>query len=133
MVGVGILAFTIVSLYGAFSFGFSTIRLSQEEVRADQILVQKLETLRVYDWLKVTNNYVPTNFTSTFSTTGPEKGVAYEGSLKVSPFVPTAANESYSNSLRQVTASVEWLSGGVSRVRSMTTLVSEYGIQTYKP
>jgi len=132
MVGVGILAVTIVSLYGAFSFGFSTIKLSQEEVRADQILVQKLEALRVYDWSKVTNNNVLTNFSTTFSTTG-APGVSYEGTVAVSPFIPTAVNESYSNDLRQVTASIGWVSGGISRTRTMTTLVSQYGIQTFKP
>jgi hypothetical protein len=131
MIGAGILALTIVALYGAFSFGFSTIKLSQEEVRADQILVQKLETLRVYDWSKVVNNYIPTNFTEWFSGTG---GVNYDGSLSVTQFVPSAStNESYSDTLRQVTVSVQWISGGVPRTRSMTTLVSQYGIQTYKP
>src|ERR1051325_98444 len=133
MVGAAILAFTVVSLYGAFSFGFSTIKLSQEEVRADQILVQKLETLRVYDWSQITNNYVPKSFTSTFSTTGPEQGVSYNGSLNITPFVPSAAKESYSDSLRLVTASVEWPSGGISHMRNMTTTISQYGIQTYKP
>jgi len=133
IIGAGILVFTVVSLYGAFSFGFSTIKLSQEEVRADQILVQKLETLRVYDWSRITNNYVPTNFASTYSTTGPEHGVTYYGSLSVTPFIPSRVNESYSDSLRLVNASVEWISGGISRTRSMTTLISQYGIQTYKP
>lgn len=133
LVGAGILAFTVVTLYGAFSFGFSTIKLSQEEVRANQILVQKLETLRIYDWSKITGNFVPTNFTSTFSTTGADTGVTYNGSLRITPFVPSGANESYSDSLRRVTASVEWTSSGISRTRSMSTLVSQYGIQNYKP
>jgi len=130
MVGAGILALTMVALYGAFSFGFSTIKLSQEEVRADQILVQKLETLRVYNWTNIINNYIPTNFTQWFSETG---GVNYDGSLSISPFVPSTANETYSDTLRQVTVSVQWISGRVARTRSMTTLVSQYGIQTYKP
>jgi prepilin-type N-terminal cleavage/methylation domain-containing protein len=133
LVGAAILAFTVVALYGAFSFGFSTIKLSQEDVRADQILVQKLETLRVYDWSKVTNNFLPTNFTSTFSTTGADTGVTYSGSLSITAFVPSAANESYSDSLRRVIASVEWTSSGILRKRSMTTFVSQYGIQNYKP
>lgn len=130
MVGAGILALTMVALYGAFSFGFSTIKLSQEEVRADQILVQKLETLRVYNWTNIVNNYIPTNFTEWFSATG---GVNYDGAVNITSFVPSVANESYSNSLRQVTVSVGWISGGVPRVRTMTTLVSQYGIQNYKP
>jgi hypothetical protein len=130
IVGAAILALTVVALYGAFSFGFSTIKVSQEDVRADQILVQKLETLRVYNWTNVLNNYVPTNFTAYYSTNG---GVTYEGSLSVTPFVPTTANETYTDSLRQVTVSVAWISGGVPRTRSMTTFVSQYGIQTFKP
>lgn len=131
LVGAGILGFTVVTLYGAFSFGFTTIRLSQEEVRADQIMVQKLETLRVYDWSKITNNFLPTSFSTSFSSDG--TGASYYGSFSVTPFVPSGSNESYSNTLRQVTVSLGWLSGGVQRTRSMSTLVSQYGIQTYKP
>ena len=73
---------------------------------------------------------MPTNFPEWFSTNG---GVSYAGSINVAPFVPTAANESYSDTLRQVTVSVGWISGGVPRIRSMTTLVSQYGIQNFKP
>jgi hypothetical protein len=50
MIGGCILGFSVVSLYSAYSYGFALIRLSQEYVRADQILVQKLETLRFYNW-----------------------------------------------------------------------------------
>jgi len=133
MLSAGILAFSVVTLYGAFSFGFSNIKLSQEEVRADQILIQKLETLRVYNWSSITNNYLPAHFAGSYSTGGTDHGVTYDGSLSVTPFVPTAANESYSDTLRQVSVSLQWVSGGVSRTRSMGTLVSQYGIQTYKP
>jgi hypothetical protein len=134
LIGAGVLGFTMASLLGAFSFGFTTIKLSQEEVRADQILVQKLETLRVYDWSKVTNNnYFQTNFPAPFSTIGGTNGVTYTGRLVIAPFTPSAIPESYTNTLRQVTVSLQWVSGGVSRTRSMTTLVSQNGIQTYKP
>ncbi len=116
-----------VGLFGAFSFGFSTIKISQEDVRASQILLQKLETLRVYDWSKITNSYFPTNFTVSYSTNG---GVTYDGAIAIDP-VPMA--ESYSNTLRQVTVSLYWVSTGVPRYRVVTTLVSQNGIQTYKP
>ena len=130
MIGAAILALTVVALYGAFSFGFSTIKVSQEDVRADQILVQKLETLRIYDWTNIINNYMPTNFPAYYSTNG---GVTYDVSLSITPFVPSTASETYTDTLRQVTVSVGWISGGVPRTRSMTTLVSQYGIQTFKP
>jgi len=132
VVGAAILGFTMAALYGAFSFGFTTIKLSQEEVRADQILVQKLETLRVYDWTQVTGGYLQaqTNFTAYYSS-GATNGLSYSGLLSVTPFVPTT--ESYSNTLRQVTASVSWPSGGITRTRTMTTLYSTNGLWTFKP
>jgi hypothetical protein len=117
----------VTAIFGAFSFGFSVIKLSQEDTRANQILLQKVETLRVYDWSKITNGYFPTNFTALFSTNG---GVTYQGILAIAP---APMSESYSNSVRQVTASLSWISTGVPRRRTVTTLVSESGIQTYKP
>ena len=127
MVGVCLMMVMAVSIFGGFSFGFCLIKLSQEDTRASQILVQKLETLRIYDWSKLTNGYFPTNFTAAFSTNG---GATYNGTIAIA--VPPIA-ESYSNSLRQVTASLSWVSTGVPRHRTVTTLVSENGIQTYKP
>src|SRR5689334_7236088 len=82
MIVGGLLAFMVFSLYTAFSFGFTTIKVNQESVRADQILVQKLETLRMYDWSKVTTSYMPTNFTATYATTG-NQGVTYNGSITI--------------------------------------------------
>jgi len=126
-VSVCLLTLVVVTIYGAFSFGFSVIKLSQEDTRANQILLQKVETLRIYDWTKITNGYFPTNFTASFSTNG---GITYQGTLAITPAPMT---ESYSNTLRQVTASLTWVSTGVPRLRKVTTLVSENGIQTYKP
>lgn len=126
IVGMWLLMVVVVSLFGAFSFGFSTIRISQEDVRASQILLQKLETLRVYDWSRITNGYFPTNFTADYSDSG---DVTYDGTIAIEPF-PTA--ESYSNTLRQVTVSLSWVSSGVPRYRVATTFVSQNGIQTYK-
>jgi hypothetical protein len=127
MVASALLGFILMALYGAFSFGFGTIKVSQEDLRAGQVLLQKLETIRVYDWNKITSGYVPTNFTADFSSSG---GVIYNGTIEIDP---VALTQSYSNTLREVTVSLWWDSAGVTRRRSMTTLVSQNGIQTYKP
>jgi hypothetical protein len=126
VVATWLLTVVVVGLFGAFSFGFSTIKISQEDVRASQIILQKLETLRVYDWSRITNGYFPATFTASYSTSG---GVTYEGAIAIEPF-PTA--ESYSNTLRQVTVSLAWVSSGIPRYRVVRTLVSQNGIQTYK-
>ena len=131
LVSVGILGIMMVSFYGAYSFGFKLIRVTQENVRADQILVEKLETIRVYDWSKVTNGtYIPTNFTAQFFPGATVPGATYTGSIAIAS---SALSESYSNSIRQVTIALAWNSSGLARSRSMSTFVSRYGIQTYKP
>jgi hypothetical protein len=122
----GIAAFVMIALFGAFSSGFNTIRLSQEEVRGDQLLVEQLETLRLYSWSQVTNSsFMPTNFTAYFSGTN---GVAYAGTIAVGP---PPLTQSYSNLMKQVTVTLTWTSAGVPRTRSMSTLVAQNGIQNF--
>ena len=122
-----LLTSSVLALYAAFSFGFRVIKLSQEDLRADQVLVQNLETLRVYDWSKVTSGFIPTNITESFSENG---GVTYDVAIEITS---APVIESYSDKLRQVTVSLSWESGGAFRNRSMTTFVSKDGLQTYKP
>jgi len=135
LVGGAILGLVAVSLYGAFSFGFKTIRVSQEDIRADQILVDKLETLQVYKWSKLTSGtFFPASFTASFCPSGSGasatgSGAVYNGVIAITPAPVT---ESYSNTLRQITVTVAWTSAGVPRSRSMTTFVSQNGIQAYK-
>jgi prepilin-type N-terminal cleavage/methylation domain-containing protein len=131
IIAVMVLGILITALYGAFSFGFTVVRVNQESVRADQILVEQLEQVRYYDWALVTNAaFIPSNFNVPFSTLGGTQGVTYSGSTSVSNAPVT---ESYGNTLRQVTVSVSWVSSGQPRTRSMTTLVSQNGISNFRP
>jgi hypothetical protein len=126
-----ILGFSVVSLYSAYSFGFALIRLSQENVRADQILVQKMETLRAYPWSQTApgSGIVPTTFTESFAPGATSCGAVYNGTIDITP-APVA--ESYSSTLRQVTVNLNWISGGVTRSRSITTFVALNGIQNIR-
>ena len=125
LIASSIAGVVMVSLFGAFSSGFNTIRVNQESVRADQILVEKLETFRLYDWSKMTNSgYFPTNFTSSFYA---GNGAVYNGTMQIAP---APLNNLYSNEIRQVTVTVNWTSAGVPRTRSMSTFVTRNGIQS---
>jgi hypothetical protein len=126
MMAGGIAGVVMVALFGAFSTGFSTIRVNQESVRADQILVEKLETLRLYTWSNVTTpGYIQTNFTTSFYT---GNGVTYTGTIQIAA---APMSNLYSNNMRQVTVTLNWTSGRVPRTRTMSTLVARNGIQTY--
>jgi type II secretory pathway pseudopilin PulG len=135
MVSVWVIGLMIVSLYGGFSYAFSEIRLSRENLRATQILAERMEVVRLLNWDQVANlpNYIPTSFTAPFdpagsATSGPEAGLVYSGTVTVGN---TAITETYSNDLRIIRIQVTWTSGNVLRWRQMTTFVSQYGLQRY--
>ena len=129
MIGVGIVAVTFVSLFASFSSGFALVELARENLRATQILQEKMETLRLYTMEQIeTPGFIPPRFTEQFYPNGQSGGVIYNGTLALSgpPFV---AN--YSSNLLMATFELTWTSGNVLRKRSMSTLVARNGLQNY--
>jgi len=133
MAGVGVMGIMTVSLYAGFAFAFAEIRLSRENARATQILAERMEVVRVLNWDQVANlpGYIPKTFQAPFyaeSPTGsPSDNFIYRGTVVVTNAPLT---ESYAADLRMIQIQMTWLSGKVIRQRQMTTLVSQYGMQT---
>lgn len=130
MIAVAISGIMFVSLYTGFSTGLAIVQLARENLRATQILQEKMETIRLYTWDQIaTPGFIPTNFTDVFYPgTQSSGGLIFTGTLSIASAPLT---ESYGADLKQVTVSVEWLSAKVLRTRSMTTFVSRYGLQHY--
>ena len=133
MVAVAVMAIMVVSLYAGFTFAFSQIRSAQENVRATQILEERMEIVRLLNWDQVVNlpGYIPATFTAPFYADNPTNNT---GSLTYTGVVTVAAapvTETYSNDLRMITIELTWPSGNLVRRRQMTTLTSQYGVQKY--
>lgn len=132
MVAVVVLGIMFVSLYSGFSTGFAVVQLARENLRATQILQEKMETIRLYTWEQIlTPGFVPTNFIESFYTSGTNNavaGIAYTGRVAI---VNAPITESYSNELKSVNIRVQWRSAGVVRSREATTLVTRNGLQNY--
>jgi type II secretory pathway pseudopilin PulG len=131
LVAVVVLAIMFVSLYSGFSAGFAVIQLARENLRATQILQEKMETIRLYTWDQInTAGFVPTNFVEQFYSVGTNAagGVAYTGIVSIANAPIT---ESYSNELKTVRIRLQWLSAKVVRTREMETLVTRNGLQNY--
>ncbi len=64
LVAAGILGFVGASLYAAFAAGFVVIQTTRENLRATQIMVQKLEAVRLFTWSQVNDstNYLKPTF-----------------------------------------------------------------------
>src|SRR5678809_1021852 len=77
MVSVSVTAMAFVSLYVGISCCFGVVQANRENVRATQILQEKLEVVRLFNWNQVTNGYIPATFTSPYMVNGGPSGLAY--------------------------------------------------------
>lgn len=137
VIAVGLLAISFISLYAGMSAGFAMTRVSRENLRATQIMVEKMEGIRLFNWNQVTlSNMIPSTFTERYYpglANGQASGITYTGTITVTDpaslqFYPP---RSYDTNMRVVSVEVRWRSGDVPRSRRMSTLVSKNGLQNY--
>lgn len=133
VIASGLIAISCTSLLIALSMGFSTVQANRENLRATQVMVQKMETLRLYNWseLQASNFFNPT-FSEYFNPVS-TNGVLYVGQISLS--VPTNLPSNYSNQVYTVTVSVCWTNyvrgQAIVHNRQMQTYAALYGIQNY--
>lgn len=129
LIGMAIFGILFISLYGGISSGLAIIRNAREDLRATQVMLEKMETIRLYNWDQVTQNgYIPTTFTAPYWPQDGTNGLQYYGTMLITNVV---FNESYSTNMRQVVVSVNWRSGTIVHRREMRTMVSRHGLQNY--
>lgn len=130
----------VVSLYAGFSTGFSMIRAAREELRATQILLQRLEAIRLYTWSQLldTTNYLKPTFVDYFDPLNPTNNssqVVYAGQILTNLPAGVPVSAGYRTNMLEVTVRVYWTNhsgqGPVVRARQMQTYVSRYGMQNY--
>lgn len=136
MVAVGIIGVSFAAVFASMTMGFSVTQLSRENLRATQIMLDKMEGVRLYSWSQLNDStFLISSFTNWFYETNNigqsnaiGNGVQYTGSVAVAAFPVT---NSYSANMRMITVTVNWTSGNVARTRSMVTYSSLSGLQNY--
>src|SRR5438445_2103881 len=141
IVSILVLALMLISLYGGFSSGFAVVKLARENLRATQIMMQKMETVRLLKWSQLldTNTFLQPAFLDYYDPSGTNAnafGAMYRGF--VSTNVATGVAPAYADNMRAITVTIFWTnySQGISntpiiRTRQMQTLVARYGMQNY--
>jgi len=133
MVGVAIVGIVFTSLLSGFSAGFAMIQWSREDGRATQILLEKLEQVRLFNWDQITTNGLPATFTALYDpmsqSTNPGEGLIYTGTVTVAAAPLT---ESYSSDLRLITITLDWESNRTPRHREISTLSAKNGLSQYR-
>jgi type II secretory pathway pseudopilin PulG len=135
MVSVTLSAIMLSSLYACLASGIAIERITSEDLRATQILVQRLERVRLCSFDQVTDpDYNPRTSSESYNPSGAARGTGGAVyNITFTPSVPAVGTlpESYRTNMLLVTVGATWKSGEVQRSRSMQTWVSRSGIQTY--
>jgi type II secretory pathway pseudopilin PulG len=130
-VGMGILGMVVVALFSGFTTGFFTMQLARENLRATQILLEKMETIRLYSWDQINSpNFIPATFSATYDPNAApgSQGLTYTGTMTITD-APIAS--SYAPDMKMVTVTLDWKTGNLKRTRDFTSYISRYGMQDY--
>jgi hypothetical protein len=140
VLAVSLLGILATAIFSAFSSGLLAVQAGRENVRATQILTQKMETIRLFTWSQgMDTNLATTSFTDYFDPTGVGTGTAgtvYQGNYSATA-VPTTLPADYSGNMRLVTVTLYWTNylgptkGIRVQSRQMQTYVARYGMQNY--
>ena len=133
LVGCVLLAMMVISLYGGISFGFASINMARQNLRATQIALEKMEITRMYSWEQLNSNgFVPRNFTAPFFPTpgvsNTDGGLTYYGTTLITN---VNRHPGYSNEMREMRVFLTWTNNNIPQSLEMSTYLSEYGMQRY--
>ena len=132
LVAMGVVGILVGALYSGITFGTCSIRSTRENLRATQIMIEKMEVIRLLSWDQVvSNNVLPATFVAYYdpaASTNQGRGVTYTGSIEMKPF---PAAKTYQPEMKQVTVQVQWVTGSLKHSRRLTSYVAHYGIQNY--
>jgi hypothetical protein len=135
-IGMSLLGLIFMAMYtGLVSTTFS-VQLSRENLRATQIMAEKLDTIRLYGWKKIVEDpyylsapFNPPVYSDDPSMPGNDATTrVFRGEILVEPAPIT---EPYAADLRMITVKLTWVTGKMQRKRTMSTLVSKQGLYRY--
>jgi len=134
LVAVLVLTTIGVAFYLGLSSCFSVLKTSREDVRATQIMMQKLEAVRLCTWSELTNF----SFVEPYDPTGTSNsttGIYYYGTVTKGSATAIPNTVSYANNMCLVSVNLVWTNraGSAPQVfnRQMQTLYARYGLQNY--
>lgn len=150
LVATALSGILFVALYTGIAHGFGILSNAREDLRANQILLDKMEEMRLYSWDQINSfgtadSFIPANFTeeffprgtnaaqSTFSSNPAAAGQSgntfrYYGTILITN---VGFTNSYSTNLRKVTVNLTWTNGAKIYDHKMSTFISEYGLQKH--
>ena len=147
LIAAAVGAIIFLALYAGISNCFGLLTTSRANLRATQIIVSRLEGLRLEAWGDTNSvtqlfdpTFIPSTFTEYFYPLGlngqtNNLGTVYSGTMTIQTNITLNPTASYSTNLALVTVSLTWTDNiaghAVTHTRQMSTYVAKYGVQNY--
>jgi type II secretory pathway pseudopilin PulG len=130
MAAMFIVALLVLAVYGAITSGITTVRMARENLRATQILIEKMEAIRLYHWEQLNSAFIPSTFVVNYDVNNPStnSGILYQGKVSIEA---ASTGTTYSDAMKLVTVRIDWSTGHIPRSRELTTFVTRGGLQNY--
>jgi Tfp pilus assembly protein PilE len=134
MISVLIGSIMLTALYSSFSFGFATVKLAREDLRATQILVQRLEIMRLTTFDDILKKDTITEYYDPNGVTNSTAGAGY--TVVITSKAPNASDMPvqpvyYMSKMLKITATATWTNSNQLRSRTLQTYAAQSGIQSY--
>ena len=124
-----IVGIAIMAIFAGITASFDRVRSARQSSRATQLMVERMEAIRVVTWDQLNSNgFLPQRFTAPY-VPGVSNGLVFSGTCAVTPATNILAP--YANDLRQInlTLTANWATP--PRTWSMTSYYARNGMQTY--
>lgn len=132
VIAIALVTISAAGLMSALGYGFALTQSLRENQRATQILLEKAETLRLYNWDQVNSNgFIPSSFTAVYdpqATGSASAGITYDGTVALDPF---PGGYDYHTNMRLVTITVSWTTLSRPQTRTLVTSIARDGEQNY--
>jgi type II secretory pathway pseudopilin PulG len=132
IMAVAIIGIMSAGLVGSLTYGFYTMGLARENQRATQLMLETVETVRLYNWDQVNSNgFIPSTFTGVYDPQAPtgQQGITYYG--RISKGNANIGSPIVNTNLILMTVTMNWTNRGIQHHRTNCTIIARDGIQNY--
>jgi type II secretory pathway pseudopilin PulG len=133
IMATGIIAITGAGVISSINYGLCIMRIARENQRATQVMLEKIEAIRLYNWSEVTNlAFIPDTFSAPYDPTARTAGTTYYGTMSVTTPSWVGTTPNYAGNIRQFNVTLVWTNAAHLRhARSLSTYVAQNGVQNY--
>ena len=133
VMSVALIAILAGGMAGSLTYGFHTMGRVRENQRATQVMLETIETIRLYTWDQVNSNgFIPPTFTGVYDPQAPvgAQGITYYGTISTGT-ANVGTNAGVNNKLMLMNVTLNWTNRGIAHRRTASTLIGQDGIQNY--